>query len=226
MVGIGWWGVPVLSLRGDEKKIKGKKVYLCKKIKIKKKKHRTVDNLRYINFSVRQRDIPLFIFYILYHSCLLLFCVLHPLFLTGAEMSAELASLLVDIIFNTLYIYDDHGSRKAVDDVISKALGEVIFMKSFAATLVQFMEKQSKFQSNIGCYRLLKWSCLLLSKSRFASVSKNAFCRVATVQASVLHIVMQGSFRVRRACKRTFFCLFSQVWLNNLFWILRILSLF
>lgn len=133
-----------------------------------------------------------------------------PPILTNSEMSAELASLLVDIIFNTLYIYDDHGSRKAVDDVISKALGEVIFMKSFAATLVQFMEKQSKFQSNIGCYRLLKWSCLLLSKSRFASVSKNAFCRVATVQASVLHIVMQGSFRVRRACKRTFFCLFSQ----------------
>lgn len=141
-------------------------------------------------------------------------------------MLVELASLLVDIIFSTLYIYDDRGSRKAVDDVISKALGEVTFMKSFAATLVQFMEKQSKFSSYIGCHRLLEWSCLLLSKSCFASVSKNAFCRVATAQASVLHIIMQGSFRVRRACKRTFFSLLSQVWLNNIFLILRILSLF
>lgn len=137
--------------------------------------------------------------------------------LTSAEMSAELASLLVDIIFDTLYIYDDHGSRKAVDDVISKALGEVMFMKSFAATLVQFMEKQSKFQSYIDCYRLLKWSCLLLSKSCFASVSKNAFCRVANVQASVLNIIMEGPFRVRRACKRTFFCLLSQVWPHGIF---------
>ncbi|KAL6988990.1 eIF-2-alpha kinase activator GCN1 [Sarracenia purpurea var. burkii] len=125
-------------------------------------------------------------------------------------MSTELASMLVEIIFKTLCIYDDRGSRKAVDDVIEKGLGDATFMKSFAATLVQVMEKQLKFQSRIGCYRLLNWSCLLLSRSQFSSVSKNALCRVAAVQASLLHIVMQGSFRERRACKKTFFHLFSQ----------------
>ncbi|XP_058216318.1 protein ILITYHIA isoform X2 [Rhododendron vialii] len=133
-----------------------------------------------------------------------------PSILDNTEMSAELASVVVGIIFKTLYIYDDRGSRKAVDDVITKALCEVTFMKSFAATIVQFMEKQLKFQSHIGCYRLLKWSCLLLSKSQFASVSKNAMCRVAAAQASLLHFAMQGSFRERRACKQAFFHLFSE----------------
>ncbi|KAK9292309.1 hypothetical protein L1049_020274 [Liquidambar formosana] len=134
-----------------------------------------------------------------------------PSFLDNSEMSTELASLLVDIIFKTLPIYDDRGSRKAVDDLIAKALGEVTFMKSFAATLVQVMEKQLKFQTPVGCYRLLKWSCLLLTKSQFASVSKNALWRVASAQTSVVHIViMLGSFHERRACKQTFFHLFSQ----------------
>ncbi|KAI7980364.1 Protein ILITYHIA [Camellia lanceoleosa] len=55
----------------------------------------------------------------------------------SAEMSSELVLVLVDMIFKTLCIYDDRGSRKAVDDVITKALGEVTFMKSFAATVVQ-----------------------------------------------------------------------------------------
>lgn len=125
-------------------------------------------------------------------------------------MSPEIASFLVDIIFKTLSVYDDRGSRKAVDDVIEKGLGEVTFMKTFAAALVQAMEKQSKFQSHVGGCRLLKWSCLLLSKSQFATVSKNALCKVAAAQASLLHIVMQRSFRERRACKQTFFHLFSQ----------------
>ncbi|GAV69761.1 LOW QUALITY PROTEIN: DUF3554 domain-containing protein/CLASP_N domain-containing protein/HEAT_2 domain-containing protein [Cephalotus follicularis] len=133
-----------------------------------------------------------------------------PSILDGSEMTPELATALVDIVFKTLYIYDDRGSRKAVDDLIVKALAAVAFMKSFAAVLVQAMEKQSKFQSHTGCYRLLKWSCLLLTKSQFTIVSKNALCRVAAVQASLLHIVMRRAFRERRACKQTFFHLFSQ----------------
>ncbi|KAF8392112.1 hypothetical protein HHK36_022454 [Tetracentron sinense] len=124
-------------------------------------------------------------------------------------MSVQLAFLLVDIVFKTLPIYDDRASRKAVDDIIAKALGEAAFVKSFSATLVQAMEKQLKFQSHIGCYKLLNWSCLLLTRSQFTSVSKNALWRVATSQASLLHIVLQGSFRMRRACKRTFIHLFS-----------------
>lgn len=128
-----------------------------------------------------------------------------------AEMCTELASFLVDIIFGTLSIYDDRGSRKAVDDVIAKALGDLLFMKSFAAALVQVMERQLKFHTHVGCYRLLRWSCLLLTKSQFAAVSKNAMCRLAAAQASLLHIVVQRSFRERRACKQAFFNLFSQV---------------
>ncbi|XVF57046.1 hypothetical protein PTKIN_Ptkin06aG0171600 [Pterospermum kingtungense] len=130
--------------------------------------------------------------------------------IANSDMSPDFTSLLVDIIFKTFPIYDDGGSRKAVNDVIVKALSEVIFMKSFAAALVQAMEKQSKFQSHVGCYTLLKWSCLLLSKSQFATVSRNALCRVAAAQASLLHIVMQRSFRERRACIKAFLHLFSQ----------------
>ncbi|KAF3642464.1 putative translational activator GCN1 isoform 2 [Capsicum annuum] len=108
-------------------------------------------------------------------------------------MTTEIASLLVEVIFSTTFIYDDRGSRAAVDDVVKKALGETLFMRAFAGTLVQFMEKQFKFQSYIGCHRLLSWSCLLLTNSQFSSVSKNAMCRLAQAQASVLHIGMQGS---------------------------------
>ncbi|XP_073263001.1 protein ILITYHIA isoform X2 [Populus alba] len=130
--------------------------------------------------------------------------------LANAEMTVELASTLVDTIFRTLFIYDDRRSRKAVDDVIIKSLNEVIFMKSFAGAVVQAMEKQLKVQSHVGCYRLLNWSVLLLTKSQFSSVSKNAVSRVASAQAGLVNLVMQRSFRERRACKRIFFHLFSQ----------------
>ncbi|XP_061366387.1 protein ILITYHIA [Gastrolobium bilobum] len=135
-----------------------------------------------------------------------------PAFLNSptSDMSAEVASLLTDIVFRTVSIYDDRRSRKAVDDVIVRALGGTVFMKTFAAALVQNMEKQVKFQSHVGCYRLVSWSCLLLSKSQFATVSKNALCRVAVAQASLLNLVFQRSFREKRACKKKFFHLFSK----------------
>ncbi|KAG9151609.1 hypothetical protein Leryth_019963 [Lithospermum erythrorhizon] len=133
-----------------------------------------------------------------------------PFILSDSDIITELAPTLVDIIFQTLVIYDDLGSRKAVDDLIVKALREATFMKNFAATLVQFTEKQLKARSYVGGYRLLKWSCLLLTKSQFPSVSRNALNRVVQAQSSVLHLVMQGSFRLNRACKRTMFHLFSK----------------
>ncbi|KAE9616079.1 putative translational activator Gcn1 [Lupinus albus] len=129
---------------------------------------------------------------------------------SSSEISMEHASLLTDIIFRTVAIYDDRRSRKAVDDVIVKALSETVFLKTFAAALVQNMEMQLKFQSHVGCYRLLSWSCLLLSKSRFAAISKNALFRVASAQASLLNIIFQRSFREHRACKKKFFSLFSK----------------
>ncbi|CAJ1961186.1 unnamed protein product [Sphenostylis stenocarpa] len=135
-----------------------------------------------------------------------------PAFLSSSnsEMSTELASLLTDIVFRTVAIYDDLRSRKAVDEVIVTELGGAVFMKTFAGALVLNMEKQSKSQSHVGCYRLLYWSCLLLSKSQFAAVSKNALCRVAAAQASLLSLVLKRSFRERSACRKKFFHLFSQ----------------
>ncbi|XP_010550811.1 PREDICTED: eIF-2-alpha kinase activator GCN1 [Tarenaya hassleriana] len=133
-----------------------------------------------------------------------------PAIIENSDMSSDTAPVLVDTIFQTLVIYDDRGSRKAVDDMIVKALGSVTFMKTFAATLVQAVEKQIKFGSDTGCYRLLVWSCLLLEKSQFPTVSKNALVRVASAQAALLHIIMQRSFCQRRACRRIIFHLFSQ----------------
>ncbi|XP_038891106.1 protein ILITYHIA [Benincasa hispida] len=133
-----------------------------------------------------------------------------PAIFENSEAYEEFALQLVDIIFSTLFIYDDRGSREAVDNVIIKALDEITFMKSFAAALVQSMEKQSKFHTCVGCYRLLKWSCLLLVYSQFSTISKNAFSRLASAQANLIHILMEGSFRERRACKQTFFNLLSQ----------------
>ncbi|CAI9090959.1 OLC1v1025859C1 [Oldenlandia corymbosa var. corymbosa] len=128
----------------------------------------------------------------------------------ASDLPSDCTALLVELIFNTLSAYEDRGSCKAVDALIVKHFSEVAFMKSFAATLVQFMEKQFQFQSKFGCYRLVKWSCLLLTESQFSSVSKNALSRVAQAQASVLHFAMQGSFHVKRACKRSLLRLFSK----------------
>ncbi|XP_076949401.1 protein ILITYHIA-like isoform X2 [Bidens hawaiensis] len=127
-----------------------------------------------------------------------------PFVLSNSEMTSETASQLVDLIFMTLYIYDDRGSRKAVDDLIVKSLKQAIFMKTFAANLVQTMEKQLKLQSHVGCYRLMKWSTLLICKSQFISISKNAFSRVAAAQASCLQISTQASSLERKACRKAF----------------------
>ncbi|KAG7021005.1 Protein ILITYHIA [Cucurbita argyrosperma subsp. argyrosperma] len=133
-----------------------------------------------------------------------------PAIFENSEAYKEFALQLVEVIFRTLFIYDDRGSREAVDNVIIKALNEITFMKSFAAALVQSMEKQSKLHTRVGCCRLLKWSCLLLVYSQFPTISKNAFSRLASAQANLIHILMEGSFRERRACKQTIFHLLSQ----------------
>lgn len=133
-----------------------------------------------------------------------------PPLLQNSDLSSDVASFMVDVIFQTLTIYDDRSSRKAVDDLIIKALGESIFMKSFAAALVQFLERHQKSCSPVGCYKLLKWSCLLLQSSQFAFVSKGGFLRIATAQAFLCQVLMCGSFRRHRACKKIFFHLFSE----------------
>lgn len=156
------------------------------------------------DFLKLSKDLPL--------HCVLISGDLNYLF---ADLTTDVWSVLVDIIFQTLAIYDDRGSRKAVDDLVVRGLENVTFMKTFAAMLVQVMEKQLRFCFDTVCYRLLTWSCLLLGKSQFATISKNAFVRVASTQASLLRIIMESSFRMRRACKRFMFHLFSQVWLST-----------
>lgn len=126
------------------------------------------------------------------------------------ELSADDTGALVDIIFKTLNLYDDRPSRNAVDDLIGELVGEITYMKNFAAVLVQSMERQSKTLNPPGSYRLLKWSCLLLKRSQFASLSKNAFLKLATAQASLLPSVLNGSFRMHRSCRKLFRNLFSE----------------
>ncbi|KAJ0966557.1 hypothetical protein J5N97_023474 [Dioscorea zingiberensis] len=130
--------------------------------------------------------------------------------LQNSDLSDGSASLLVDIIFQTLPIYDDRHSTTAVDDLIIKGLGEAIFMKCFATSLIQSMEKHIKIHSFVGCFKLLKWSYLLLRWSQFASASKIGFSRLACAQASLCQILMQGSYHLRIACKKLFVRLFVE----------------
>uniref|UniRef100_A0A0D9VYB3 TOG domain-containing protein n=1 Tax=Leersia perrieri TaxID=77586 RepID=A0A0D9VYB3_9ORYZ len=133
-----------------------------------------------------------------------------PHLLAKPSESPSDTALLVDLIFQTLPIYDDRASRKAVDDMVIQALGESTFMKPFAASLVQSMEKNMKVTSPLACFKLLRWSCTLLTWSQFAMVSKGAFTRLANAQVVLCQVLMDGSFRQRRTCKQLFTRLFSE----------------
>uniref|UniRef100_A0A0D9YYV8 TOG domain-containing protein n=1 Tax=Oryza glumipatula TaxID=40148 RepID=A0A0D9YYV8_9ORYZ len=133
-----------------------------------------------------------------------------PHLLAKASESPSDTTLLVDLIFQTLLIYDDRASRKAVDDMVIQALGESTFMKPFAASLVQCMEKNMKVTSPLACFKLLRWSCYLLNLSQFAMLSKGGFSRLANAQAVLCQVLMDGSFRQRRTCKQLFTRLFSE----------------
>ncbi|TVU45340.1 hypothetical protein EJB05_04825 [Eragrostis curvula] len=133
-----------------------------------------------------------------------------PPLLAKATESPSDTTLLVDLIFQTLPLYDDRASRKAVDDLVIQALGEPTFMKPFAAALVQSMEKNLKVTSPLTSFKLLRWSHYLLKWSQFATVSKGAFSRLAHAQAVLCQVLMDGSFRRRRTCKQLFIHLFSE----------------
>nr|CAB3498404.1 unnamed protein product [Digitaria exilis] len=134
---------------------------------------------------------------------------LPPLVAKASESPSD-AALLVDLIFQTLPIYDDRASRKAVDDMVIQALGESTFIKPFAAALVQSMEKNLRVTNPLTSFRLLRWSYYLLKWSQFATLSKGAFSRLANAQAVLCQILMNGSFRRRRTCKQLFIQLFSK----------------
>ncbi|GLJ35635.1 hypothetical protein SUGI_0716270 [Cryptomeria japonica] len=134
-----------------------------------------------------------------------------PLLDKLGEINIDCATLLVDVILKTLFIYDDRPSQVAVEDVISKALREPVFVKAFAGALVQSAEKHVKAGLNLACYKLFRWSCLLVRLSPSITTSKNAFTRIASVQASLLCVLLQPSIRLRRATKRVFIHLLSEV---------------
>uniref|UniRef100_A0A0D3FNC8 TOG domain-containing protein n=1 Tax=Oryza barthii TaxID=65489 RepID=A0A0D3FNC8_9ORYZ len=94
--------------------------------------------------------------------------------------------------------------------MVIQALGESTFMKPFAASLVQCMEKNMKVTSPLACFKLLRWSCYLLNLSQFAMLSKGGFSRLANAQAVLCQVLMDGSFRQRRTCKQLFTRLFSE----------------
>ncbi|CAL4944079.1 unnamed protein product [Urochloa decumbens] len=133
-----------------------------------------------------------------------------PHLLPKASEAPSDTAWLVDIIFQTLPIYDDRASRKAVDDMVIQALGESTFMKPFAAALVQSMEKNLKVTNPLTSFKLLRWSHYLLKWSQFATLSKGAFSRLANAQAVLCEVLMNGSFRRRRTCKQLFIHLFSE----------------
>ncbi|CAL4935623.1 unnamed protein product [Urochloa decumbens] len=133
-----------------------------------------------------------------------------PHLLPKASETPSDTAWLVDIIFQTLPIYDDRASRKAVDDMVIQALGESTFMKPFAAALVQSMEKNLKVTNPLTSFKLLRWSHYLLKWSQFATLSKGAFSRLANAQAVLCEVLMNGSFRRRRTCKQLFIHLFSE----------------
>ncbi|KAK8951558.1 hypothetical protein KSP39_PZI003863 [Platanthera zijinensis] len=72
------------------------------------------------------------------------------------------------------------------------------------------MEKYLKNCSSIVCFKLLNWSCLLLRWSQFTSLSKGGLLRLATNQAFLCQILMHGSYRMHRSCRKLFFHLFFE----------------
>lgn len=134
-----------------------------------------------------------------------------PLLDKSGEVNIDCVPLLVDVILKTLFIYDDRPSQAIVEDAISQALREPAFVKIFAAALVQSAEKHLKAGLNLVCYKLFRWLCLLVRWSPSVTTAKNAFTRVAAVQASLLCALSQGPVRLRKASKRVFIHLLHEV---------------
>jgi len=128
---------------------------------------------------------------------------LPPLLAKATESTSD-TTLLVDLIFQTLPLYDDLASRKAVDDMVIRALGQSRSMKRFAATLVKSMETNLKGTSPFACFKLLRWSSYLLKWTQVGTLSKGGFSRRANAQAVLSEVLMVGSFRQRLTWKQLF----------------------
>ncbi|CAM6126914.1 unnamed protein product [Calypogeia fissa] len=124
---------------------------------------------------------------------------------------AELVPELVNLIFKTIPLYEDRTSQIAVEHAISRSLQEAAFLKAFTGTLVQTAEKSCKLSSNSVRYKLFRWSCLLIRQNPALLSAKNAFSRLVAVQASLLTLLLEGSYTVKRATNQVALHLFSEV---------------
>uniref|UniRef100_A0ACD6AQE4 Uncharacterized protein n=2 Tax=Avena sativa TaxID=4498 RepID=A0ACD6AQE4_AVESA len=132
-----------------------------------------------------------------------------PPVLAEAAGSESDARLLVKLIFQTLLLYDDRASRKAVDDMVIEALPISNFMKPFASALVRYMKKDLK-DKPLCCFKLLRWSSYLLKFTQFATLYENAFSTLANAQVALSQVLIDGSFRKPQNFKKLFFRLFSE----------------
>jgi hypothetical protein len=114
------------------------------------------------------------------------------------------ATEVVDIVFSTLTLYDDRHPQAAVVKLIIRGLEESSFVKVFAGTLVQNIERSQKNSSDAVRLKLLRWSCLLVAQVPSLLSAKSAFCRLATAQGFLLASLYQGPVRLRRATSRIF----------------------
>lgn len=127
------------------------------------------------------------------------------------EDLTDYATSLVDLLFETLHLYNDRASQAAVEFVLIKALKEPAFVRAFAGVLVQTADKAAKTGTTSVFYKLLRWSCLLLRLNSGILTAKVAFAKLAAVQGALLSSVLQASFRLKRATRRVFFHTLSEV---------------
>ena len=127
------------------------------------------------------------------------------------EHLADYGISLVELIFETLYLYSDRPSQAAVEFVIVKSLKESTFVKAFTGMLVQTADKCVKAGTISVYYKLLRWSCLLLRWNTDILTAKTAFAKLSVVQGSLLFSLLQGPYRVKRATKHIFWYTLSQV---------------
>lgn len=126
------------------------------------------------------------------------------------ENLADYATSLADLMFETLYLYNDRASLAAVEFVLMKAIKEPAFLRVFTALLIQTAEKVAKTGTTSVCYRLLRWSCLLLRWNPGILTAKAAFAKLTVIQGSLVYSLLQESFRVKRATRRIFFHTLSE----------------
>ena len=88
---------------------------------------------------------------------------------------------------------------------------EPAIVKAFASSLVQSVEKNVKAALNLACYKLFRWSCLLVRWSPSLTTTKNDFTRVASMQASLLCVLLQAPVCLQKASKRVFIHLLHEV---------------